>query len=99
MPILFMSVFGSLTYRNIRQTTVLAENHADRQLVKMTFLDIILSFFCSAPLAIYHIYNIITSEMVKDQDRLLKEYFAYVIISTEITLYYAVCSMRFPCLT
>ncbi|CAF1053625.1 unnamed protein product [Adineta ricciae] len=89
MPILFMSVFGSLTYRNIRQTTVLAEHQADRQLVTMTFLDITLSFFCSAPLAIYHIYNIITSGMIKDQDRLLKEYFAYVIISTEITLYYA----------
>ncbi|CAF1053545.1 unnamed protein product [Adineta ricciae] len=89
IPISIMSLFGYLTYRNIRQTIALVEQHADRQLIKMTFLQVMLAFIDTAPLGSLYIYNMITSGMIKDQDRLMKEYFAYVIISTEITLYFA----------
>ncbi|UJR12031.1 hypothetical protein I4U23_016209 [Adineta vaga] len=89
IPILTMIMFAFLTYRNIRQTRVLAEQRADRQLIKMTFLQIILSFFYCIPLASLYAYLIITTEDVRSPDRLSKEYYAHAIISTEVSIYHA----------
>ncbi|CAF1053605.1 unnamed protein product [Adineta ricciae] len=89
IPISLICFFGYLTYENIRRTIALAEQHADRQLIKMTFSQVIFAFFYSTPLGILYLYSAITSSVVKDPDRMLKEYFAYMIISTEITFYYA----------
>ncbi|CAF1225420.1 unnamed protein product [Adineta ricciae] len=87
-PMLITSVFGRLTYRNIRQTIALAEQRADRQLIKMTFSELIRTLVCCTPLATFHIYNAITSGTAKDQDRILKEYLAYTIISSIATFQY-----------
>ena len=42
-------IFGYLTYRNIRQATVLAEQQANRQVIKMVLLQIILIIISNTP--------------------------------------------------
>jgi hypothetical protein len=69
IPILIICVFGCLTYRNIRQTRVLAEQHADRQLVKMILIEIILVVISATPYSINGIYDLVTANIVKDEDR------------------------------
>ena len=57
-----MCVFGCLTYRNIRQTRALAEQHADRQLVKMIFIEVVLVVISVIPYGIIGIYGLATAE-------------------------------------
>ncbi len=70
-----MGVFGCLTYRNICQTRVLAEQQADRQLTRMTLFEVILVFTCLIPYSINSVYNLITENIIKDANQLLKEKF------------------------
>jgi len=93
IPVSIMIIFGWLTYRNIRQTIVLAELQADRQLVRMTFTQVILVVIGLLPYGIYNFYSLITSNIIKDSDRQLKEYFASTIISMATYLYYVVCRL------
>ncbi|CAF1053527.1 unnamed protein product [Adineta ricciae] len=89
IPASILLIFGSLTYRNIRRTINLSERCADRQLLKMTVLQIILLVCCTGPLGVYYLYSLFTSEIIKDQDRITKEYLAYAMISTEQGFYYS----------
>jgi hypothetical protein len=86
-----MLVFGCLTYRNIHQTIVLAQQKADRQLMRMVLIQIVLVVFSMAPFGIYVAYDIITTGVKKDLDRQLKEYFALTILVLVTYFYYVVC--------
>jgi len=86
-----MVIFGYLTYRNIRRTIVLAEQQADRQLVKMILIQVLLVVISMTPFGIYIIYYLITAEVVKGPNRLLKESFAEIILIFVSYCYYAVC--------
>jgi hypothetical protein len=90
-PVLVMVVFGYLTYRNIHLTRVLAEQQADRQLARMTLIQVVLIVICIVPYAMYNIYNLITAGMSKDVNRLISEGFAYTFFSLVSYFYYAVC--------
>jgi hypothetical protein len=90
IPVSVMIIFGWLTYRNIRQTRVLAELHADRQLIRMTLTHVVLVVISLLPYGIYNTYSLITTTTIKDSDRQLKEYFAYAIFSMVTYLYYVV---------
>jgi hypothetical protein len=91
IPVSIMMIFGWLTYRNIRQTIVLAELQADRQLLKMTLTNVVLVVISLLPYGIYNTYSLITDTTIKDSDRQLKEYFAGTIVSMVTYLYYVVC--------
>jgi hypothetical protein len=91
IPVSIMIIFGWLTYRNIRQTIVLAELQADRQLIRMTLTQVILVVISLLPYGIYNTYILITNNIIKDSDRQLKEYFAFTIFSMVTYLYYVVC--------
>ncbi len=80
IPVIVDIVFGCLTYRNIRQTIILAGEHADRQVTKMTLIQVLLIVISVTPPGIYSAYSVITTGMVKDLDRQLKELFAATII-------------------
>lgn len=94
LPILSMIIFGWLTYRNIHRTIALAEHNADRQLIRMTLIQIGLVVISFIPYGIYNIYILITARIYKDKDRLMKEYFTYTIISLMAYFYYTVCLSR-----
>jgi hypothetical protein len=91
IPILIMLVFGCLAYRNIRQTIVLAQQNADRQLMRTVLIQIVLVVVSMGPFGIYMVYNIITTGVKKDLDRQLKEYFALTILVLVTYFYYVVC--------
>ena len=91
IPVLVMVVFGCLTYRNIRQTKVLAEQNADRQLTKMILIQVALVVVSMTPMGIYLVYNLITARIRKDMNRLMKEYFIITILVLVSYIYYVVC--------
>jgi len=90
-PILTLIIFGFLTYQNIRQTIVLAEEQADRQLTGMIFIQITLIVISMIPIGSLTVYILITSYFVKDSNQLLKEYFVDTVFSLVSYLYYVVC--------
>jgi hypothetical protein len=91
IPVLLMVALGCLAYRNIRQTRALVRQHADRQLTKMTFIQVILVIICVVPFGMNNAYGLITSNISKDGNRLLKENFASTIFSALLPFYCAVC--------
>ncbi len=91
IPVLIMSVFGCLTYRNIRQTIVLVGQHADRQLVRMTLTHIVLVLISVVPFGIYDTYIVITSGIVKNYDRRMIEALVGAIVGVIFYFYYVVC--------
>ncbi|CAF1026932.1 unnamed protein product [Adineta steineri] len=91
IPVLIMLIFGYLTYRNIRYTRMLAEQRIDRQFTKMVFIQVILLVICIVPYGINNTYNLITSNVLKDANRLENENFALAILSFISYFYYAVC--------
>jgi hypothetical protein len=93
IPSIVMVIFGYLTYRNIRRTIVLAEQQADRQLVRMILIQVALVVFSMTPFGVYIIYYLITAEVVKGPNQLLKESFAEIILIFVSYCYYAVCFM------
>jgi hypothetical protein len=90
IPVSVMIIFGWLTYLNIRQTRVLAEQQADRQLIRMTLTHVALVVISLLPWGIYNTYSLITQTTIKSSDRQLKEYFAAVVLSMVTYLYYVV---------
>ncbi|CAF1373228.1 unnamed protein product [Adineta ricciae] len=76
IPIGIMIVCGYLTYRNIRLTRILVNQLADYQLVRMTLIQIVLIVFTIGPYGVNNVYNLLTSSIGKDSNRLLKESFA-----------------------
>jgi hypothetical protein len=95
IPVLVMVIFGYLTYRNIHLTRVLAEQQADRQLVRMILIQVVLVVICITPYGIYSVYGLITSGVSKDTNRLIIEIFVLTIISLIPYIYYAVCLFIF----
>jgi hypothetical protein len=95
IPVLIDIVFGVLAYRNIRQTVVLAERHANRQLTKMTLIQVVLIIISITPVGILTAYNLITTGVIKDEDRKMKEGFAETIISLTSYFYYVVCYLLY----
>jgi hypothetical protein len=81
-----------LAYRNIRQTVVLVGEHADRQVTKMTLIQVILIVVSATPPGIYSAYSVLTTGVVKDLDRQLKEIFAATIVGL-ITYFYFIVSL------
>ncbi|CAF4239423.1 unnamed protein product [Rotaria sp. Silwood2] len=84
-------IFGYLTYRNIHQTTVLAEQQADRQVVKMVLLQIILIIISNTSLGGLNTYGLITTGVIKSQEQQLQEYCALLLINLIVSIYFAVC--------
>ncbi|CAF1213618.1 unnamed protein product [Adineta steineri] len=80
IPVVILVAFGYLTYRNIQLTRVLAEQQADHQLVKMTMIQVILVVIAITPLGINNVYALITSGVVKDENRLTIESFASIMV-------------------
>ncbi|CAF3898942.1 unnamed protein product, partial [Adineta steineri] len=81
IPILVIATFGYLTYRNIRRTVALAEQHADRQLVKMVLIQVALVVICIAPVGIYNAYSLITYGVVKSPNRQAIEYSTSLLVT------------------
>jgi hypothetical protein len=96
IPVSVMVVFGCLTYRNIHQTRALAEQHADRQLASMTLIQVVFVVIFITPYGINNAYSLITSNIVKDTNRLIEESFALTVLSLITYFYYVVC-LKFFC--
>ena len=94
IPVLVNIVFGCLTYRNIRQTIVLVGEQADRQVVKMTLIQVLLIVISVTPPGVYVSYGLLTTGIAKDLDRQLKELFAANVIAL-ISYFYYVVSLGF----
>ncbi|CAF1079850.1 unnamed protein product [Adineta steineri] len=88
IPVVVMIGFGFLTYRNIRLTIALAELRADRQLAKMTLIQVVLVIISIIPYGINNAYGLITTGMTKDANRILIESFVSTIVSLISYLYY-----------
>ncbi|CAF1368267.1 unnamed protein product [Rotaria sp. Silwood1] len=88
IPITITTIFGYLTYRNIRQTTVLAGQQADRQLVKMVLLQIILIIISNTPLGGLYTYILITTGVIKSQEQQLQEYSVLLLINLIGSIYF-----------
>ncbi|CAF1341015.1 unnamed protein product [Rotaria sordida] len=83
-PWLFMSIFGILTLKHLRQThrqrinplrlTILTRMaNIDHQLTSMLFLQIIISIISSLPYCIQNIYDNLTSTIIKNEYRRAQE--------------------------
>jgi hypothetical protein len=84
-----MLVFGYLTYRNIHLTTLVVKK-ADRQLTRMILIQVILVVICITPYGINSAYTLITENVIKDENRLIREDFALTIFSLLAYVYYSV---------
>jgi len=91
IPVLIMVIFGWLTYRNIRQIKSLVRQYVDRQLARMTLIQVLLVVISITPFGINSAYGLITSKINKDKDRRLKESFATTIFILISYFYYVVC--------
>ena len=87
IPVSIMCLFAWLTYRNIHQTIVLLDKHVDRQLLKMTFMQVILVIVSFVPYGIYNAYTYITVHVTKDNDRKITENFFSTIVSQMVILF------------
>jgi hypothetical protein len=90
IPTSIMVIFGYLTYRNIHLTRILVEQQADRQLAKMTLIQVILDVICFLPYSIYIAYSLITSGVNKNTYQLISESFILTIFSLVSYFYFAV---------
>ena len=63
-----MVIFGYLNYQTIRQTRVLAEQQADRQLTQMIFTQIIIVVISITPFGIYSFYTLVTTGVIRNVD-------------------------------
>jgi len=92
IPISIMCLFTWLTYRNIHQAIALVEQHIDRQLVRMTFMQVVLVILSFLPYGIYNAYTYITVNVTKDSNRRAIESLTSTIVSLIVTLFNTVCS-------
>ena len=90
IPILIMIFFGYLTYRNVHQRRMLVEQQIDRQLIRITLIQIFLVIFAIGPYGIYNIYSLITSQLTKTTIRLSIESFISTIVTLIVYIYYVV---------
>ena len=90
IPVFILLVFTYLTYRNLHQTTFLAEHGIDRQLVRMVFFQVALSLICLSPYGIMSAYSVATTSTVKNTNRILIENFIWTILTLWTYIFYAV---------
>jgi hypothetical protein len=95
IPVVIMVLFGYLAYRNIRLTRVLAQQQADRQLTRMILIQVLLVVIFIVPYGINGVYDLITSGVSKDTNRIIAEGFASTILSVVSYFYFAVCLFIF----
>ncbi|CAF0910294.1 unnamed protein product [Adineta ricciae] len=91
IPILIISIFGWLTNRNIRQTQVLANRQADRQLTKMILMQSIVVVISNMVYGVNNVYRLITTGVTKDINRQITENFVTTIV-TLISYFYSIGS-------
>ena len=91
IPVLLLTVFGCLTYRNLRQTIFLAEQHVDRQLARTILIQVVLIVVSITPYGINSTYRLITSNIKKSIDQQVTENFITIIVTLISYLYYIVC--------
>jgi hypothetical protein len=91
LPVSVMSLFGWLTYRNIRLTLALARVNGDHQLVRIVLIEVILVIISITPYGIDIAYRYITSGIPKSIDRQTKEAFATTVLGLITYLYSIVC--------
>jgi hypothetical protein len=90
VPIVVMVSFGYLTYRNIHLTRGLANQHADRQLIRMTLIQVVLVVICYGPYGISTAYSVITLGISQDANQAMIESFVGTIIILLSYIYYSV---------
>ena len=90
LPITIMIIFGFLTYKNLRETILLLEEHADRQLANMILIQVLLIMISMIPFGTFYTYRLITNGISKDTNRLLKENLVNVILTLVSYFYYIV---------
>jgi hypothetical protein len=95
VPVVVMVLFAYLTYRNIHLTRALADQQADRQLIRMTLIQVVLVVICFVPYGIINAYLLITSGVNKDTNRLKTESVAITVFAIMTYFYYAVCLLFF----
>jgi hypothetical protein len=91
IPVFVMIIFGYLTYLNIRLTRGLVERHFDRQVTKMTLIQVSLVIISISPTGIYDTYRYITAGVVKDTNRKMKETFISTVLILISYSFYVVC--------
>jgi len=91
IPSSIMILFGYLTYRNLHQTRVLLQQQADRQLIRMIFIQVALDLICIVPYGLISAYLSITSKMNKDTNRQIIENFILTLLTLLTYFYYTVC--------
>jgi hypothetical protein len=91
IPVIVTILFAYLAYRNIHLTRALAEQGADRQLLRMALIQVVLIVISAVPYGINTVYGLITSGVSKDANRLMNESFALTIFTLLSYFYYAVC--------
>ncbi|CAF0795314.1 unnamed protein product [Adineta steineri] len=89
LPVIIMALFGYLAYRNIQLTRALSEQQADRQLVKMTLIQVVLVAVCIGPSGINNAYGLITSGVSKGTNRLSIEDFTTSMVVLISFLYFS----------
>lgn len=95
IPIIIMIVFGCLIYRNICQTQALLRQQANRQVVQMTLFQIILFIMSLLPYGIFSTYKLVTEQIIKDSNQILRENLVMTIVTIVTYCYYAVCLFNF----
>ena len=85
-----MILFGYLAFQNLQRTQFLSRQFADRQMTKMILFQVILITCSITPYAIYIIYSLITSQMIKHANQLNNEAFVSTIINLFPYFYYSV---------
>jgi hypothetical protein len=86
-----MIIFVCLVYRNILQRTHLTEQHADRQMIRMTLIQVVLVVISNTPFGAFTAYELITASITKDFDRKMKETLAELILTLLNYSFYVVC--------
>lgn len=69
IPILIMTIFGFLTYENIRKTIVLSRLRIDRQFTIIVFIQVLLTLIGLSPYATDLTYVVITKHVQKTEER------------------------------
>lgn len=91
VPSSIMLIFGYLTYRNIHLTRVLVQQHADRQLIRMIFIQVALDLISMVPYSVASAYLNLTATVQKDSNRQMIESFIFSILTLLTYCYYTVC--------
>jgi len=90
LPILVLTIFGYLSYRNIHRIRILVNQQADRQITRMTLMQTIVVCLSILPYGILSIYALVTNGTIKSLDQQMKEYFASAIINLISYIHFSV---------